>query len=397
MGEILLEKPYIQKHGDKSRLCCQMTEEGKSSEIWYEVSCEYEEFLCAERMDAFVVAILPYAMYHKKDLRVQGTTSMRLAYQLQNFFVPALAKYTNNFHSAAIYFDQLSSQSFHGKGVGTGVSGGVDSFYTIVNHLDHQQPAYNLTHLTFFNVGSNGDFGGEEARRIFLSRAKAAKALSEKIGLPFLAVDSNISDILQMNFEMTCAYRSLSAVLALQKLFSVYLFSSGESIDMFHIDGIEASYHDLLNVQCFSTESTQIYPTGITETRFEKISAIMNNRLVQENLNVCIADSENCGHCDKCVRTMNALYALGKLDDFDKVFDVQDYKDHLDERLGYMLVMKEGKEYVNINHRETYQFMVENGLKIPEGAFRIEQKNRRSRMVRRIKNKFKAIKRKYIG
>lgn len=397
MGEIILEKPYIQKVGNQSRLCCRMIEEGKASEIWYEVNCVYEEFLCVERMDAFVAAMLPYAMYHKKNLRVMGTTSSKLAYQMKNLFIPALSKYTEPFHTVDILFENLTGEVFNGKGVGTGVSGGVDSFYTIIQNLSNENSKYNLTHLTFFNVGSNGDFGGEAARKIYRERAAEAKVLSEKIGLPFLSVDSNISDILQMNFEMTCAYRSLSAVLALQKLFSVYLFSSGESIDMFHIDGKEASYHDLLNVQCFSTESTIIYPVGITETRFEKIQAIMNDRLVQENLNVCIAESQNCSHCDKCVRTMNALYALGKLDDFSNVFDVQDYLTHLNERLGYMLTMKDGKEYVHVNHRETYQYMRQNGLAIPNEAYRIERRHKLACFIIRIKNKSKALIRRCLG
>ena len=390
MSMLTLEKPYIQRIGEKSRLCCNVLLEGNASEIWYEAEREYEPYLCAERCDAFVAAMFPYAMSHGMDLVVDGPVSAKLAYQLDHFLIPALAKYTREFHMIKTRYASYSSENFGGTGVGVGVSGGVDSFYTILKNLNQENKEFNVTHLTFFNVGSHGDFGGEEAREIFRERAAAAKQLSDELGLPFVAVDSNVSDILQMNFEATCAYRSLSAVLALQKLFGCYHFASGESIDMFHIDGIEASYHDLLNVQCFSTEGTRIYSSGITENRFEKIGYIKDNPVVQKHLNVCISDSKNCGHCDKCIRTMNALYALGVLDSFGAAFDVEDYLSNLDERLGYMLEMKDGREYVNVNHREAYAYMMENNIEIPDGAYAYAKKKANEKRKRRFKNGIKA-------
>ena len=159
---------------------------------------------------------------------------------------------------------------------------------------------------------------------------------------------------------------------------------------MFHIDGIEASYHDLLNVQCLSTEGTRIYSSGITENRFEKIGYIKDDPVVQKHLNVCISGAKNCGHCDKCIRTMNALYALGAVESFEAVFDVDDYLANLDARLGYMLEMKDGKEYVNINHREAYAYMMENNMEIPAGAYAYAKKKAKEKRKTWLKNGIKA-------
>jgi hypothetical protein len=52
-------------------------------------------------------------------------------------------------------------------GVGTGISCGVDSFFTIKNNINLEMEKYNITHLTFFNVGSSGSYGGEESRKFF--------------------------------------------------------------------------------------------------------------------------------------------------------------------------------------------------------------------------------------
>lgn len=38
------------------------------SKIWFKVEKKYEEYLCYERSDAFVIAVLNYAMRNKHDI-----------------------------------------------------------------------------------------------------------------------------------------------------------------------------------------------------------------------------------------------------------------------------------------------------------------------------------------
>ena len=65
--DIVIGKPYLVNRTENfishSRLCCDI--EGVNDEIltlWYEVPIEYEESLCIERGDAFLVSLLPLAM-----------------------------------------------------------------------------------------------------------------------------------------------------------------------------------------------------------------------------------------------------------------------------------------------------------------------------------------------
>lgn len=53
--------------------------------------------------------------------------------------------------------------------------------------------------------------------------------------------------------------------------------------------------------------------------RIDRVKAIADKSLVQDNLHVCF-ESYNCSRCEKCVRTMLELHQAGKLADF-KVFD----------------------------------------------------------------------------
>jgi hypothetical protein len=66
-------------------------------------------------------------------------------------------------------------------------------------------------------------------------------------------------------------------------------------------------------------EGMEIIHFGGNATRMDKISAIVDNPLVREYLNVCIPnrqDFTNCGLCEKCVRTRLTIAAEGKLADY---------------------------------------------------------------------------------
>ena len=79
------------------------------------------------------------------------------------------------------------------KAVGTGLSGGVDSFYALYRHLDRDEKNFNLTHLVFCNAGTNGDFGGDSARKLFLERKQLLEEVALSNHLKFICVDTNVS------------------------------------------------------------------------------------------------------------------------------------------------------------------------------------------------------------
>ena len=92
---IKIRKPYIKIKEEKVRLCSVVNYDGNDNEIWYEVDKEYGEFLCHERADAFLLAFLPYAMAFKHDIEIEGAVSEKLLYQLNNYYIPALSKFSN--------------------------------------------------------------------------------------------------------------------------------------------------------------------------------------------------------------------------------------------------------------------------------------------------------------
>lgn len=362
---IIVNKPYITKTEKYTRLCCKIEVDESEDIVWYEVENEYAEYLCYEKVDAFVVAILPYAMAFGHDIKVVASyISETLYWQLTNLFIPTLHKYSNYYKEISLD-SKVTNLKFDTYAVGTGFSAGVDSFFSILKNRDTITKSYNLTHVTYFNVGANGSYGGMDAENRFKNRIELFEEYVNNCGLKFVKVNSNISDFIMMSFNFTHSYRSFSAVLALQKLFKKYYYSAGFSLKEFAINPYDSAYYDLLNAYCFSVESTDIYTTGSAESRVEKLMYIAEYPETYTMLNVCNLNDSNCKTCEKCIRTMAGLYSINKLEKYKDVFDIQHFRKHRIKNMAFVLSKSadgtpEGKMY-----DEIVEQMKKNRLRIP--------------------------------
>ena len=208
---IKIGKPYVKEMPNSTRLCASVNYDGSDHEIWYGVEKKYAEFLCWERADAFLLAFLPYAMAFEHDIVIDAPVSERLYYQLVNYYIPCLAKFTHYYSAIQIDCTELDSTNFgiNASGVATGFSAGVDSFYSVLKHLDNEEEEYKLTHLTFFKVGATGSFGGEKAERVFKHRVNQFKEYATLHNLEFVIVDSNISEHARMSYNYIHTFRSM--------------------------------------------------------------------------------------------------------------------------------------------------------------------------------------------
>ena len=170
---IVIEKPYILTKDGKSRLVANVDIDGNSREVWFEVEPQFEKYLCYERGDAFVVAILNYAMRHGHDMESKAPIGEDLYYQLTTDLIPALANNSKVMHHTKLIAEVDSSVLPNAGAVGTGISCGVDSFHALAVESQTKFPKHNLTHLAFNNVGSHGE--GERAKKLFAERKELAK------------------------------------------------------------------------------------------------------------------------------------------------------------------------------------------------------------------------------
>ena len=309
---ITIGKPYIESVEGKVRLCSVVNYDGTDEVIWYGVEEKYSKYLCVERADAFLLAFLPYAMAFKKDIKIEFAVSEKLYYQLNHYYIPSLAKFSNYYSAIKIECDYLDSTDYVNKqsaGVATGFSGGVDSFFTVLKHLNCKEESFRLTHLTF------------------------------------------------------------SAVLALQKLFRVYYYSSTATVRDFSFNVVDCANFDSFNLSNFTVEGVHMYSVGLDCERLDKQRFIQDFPETYKYLNVCNREAMNCSRCEKCLRTMAGFHCLGTLEKYSDVFDVKYYQENFSKCMGLLL----GKRFDGSAEGNIDAVLIKNmkkaGIHIPIGAY----------------------------
>lgn len=341
--------------------------------MWFEVDEQYEEMLCLERSDAFLIACLYYAMVAGEDIQCEIPVTSELLYQLSEYLIPALCGKEDTTKRIKIIADAAEMVISNREFVGTGVSCGVDSFSTILLNMKDSIPdRFKLTHLTLFNTGSMNFVGYSKGESLeqwrvttekeFNERIAIGKAVAKELNLGFIAIDSNIPDLYQGCFMMSNTYRNCSAVLATQKMWRTYYYASAGEKPQMHLDLKEDNdRYDAFLLQAISLDGLTFYSGGLPYERMDKTAIISDDAVVQKYLNVCSFETENCGKCEKCLRTMMALDLLGKLDLYKDSF--HDMTFYYRNKWKYRAIIMEADEskplYYNMK-----AYMERNGIKL---------------------------------
>lgn len=359
---LIIHSPKLIDTDQTTRLQARFELNGREDTLWYEVDSKYRDYLTVERADAFLVGLFLLAFKEECDIRVMGTLSERLHYTMNIHLLPLTAEIRKH-KKIKIYCDNLESDPLpNAGGAGTGLTCGIDTFSTIYDHLGKDCPDdYKITHFALFNVGSNGMSGGEKARRLFKKRTALVKPCADELGKELITVDSNISELLQMNFYESHSYRHISASLTLQKLFHVYYYSSAYSLKYFELKPGSPGHYDIFNMNMLSTETTSFYSTNPYETRVDKTRLVSQYGPATKYLNVCIKDGHNCGGCEKCLRTLLTLDVIGELTEFSSVFDLNNYYSSRKRYIARVIANRKYDDYM----QEIFDEMVKLNFKVP--------------------------------
>lgn len=349
---IVIHPSKIENQGEDTIITSIIEIGNKREKLWYRFSRRYQKFLVTENLDAFLVAVLFLGLKTGNDITLKAPVSARLCYTLTHYLIPALVLANPKFSKIKIFTQKLNYTDLNVEKVaGTGMSCGIDSFATYFDHSKEQGP-FKIKYFTFFNVGSHKDFGGENARRIFKTRLGSVNKFAEEEGVGLISVDSNLSEILQMNFQQTHSLRSVSCALHLQKLFKNYYYSSAYRLDHFELNSKDTSDSDIFNMQMLSTESTNFYASASRFSRVERTLLVAEKSSTYHKLDVCTnpqMDSSviNCSVCYKCLRTQITLDQAGKLQHYEAVFNLEKYRKIKNKYIGSLLA-KEKKGVLDI-------------------------------------------------
>ena len=344
-----IEKPVVKQTPEGTVLSARVSFQGGEDECFYSVPEKFAGFADTESSNCFLVGMLYPAMRYGEDIHVEGTVSARLLYNLNEYLVPLMSICDERLNRIKITADSTDDRgSPDAKAVGTGFSGGIDSFATIYEHFARPEPdGFKLTHLFFFNVGAHGipkKPGDMEAiERQFHARYEKFKGFPEEAGLPFVPVDSNIHKFHPWGHLEVATFATVSAVMFLQRgIRRYYLASSGHTYRQlwkFLGDGGRPDAIERVNMMLLpwlSTESLDLVDDGSLYDRSAKTVIVANYPPATKYLNVCYGHDTldtNCSVCPKCARTLLTLDILGKLDDFACVFDIPRYKREVRRRL----------------------------------------------------------------
>lgn len=305
--------------------------------------------------NCFLIGLLYTAMYAGCDLVLEGAVSEKLLFHTKQFLIPILVDFfEGQVHPIKIHAANLLSEVYpEADAVGTGFSGGIDSFHTIQTYfLQYDGPiSEKINTLLFFNVGSHGMGNSKERldwiENKFKERMNVLSNYPRALGLPYVLVDSNIFSFVQTGHLQTASLVSSSAALFLgRKLRQYYYGSIGFHYHEKIYPGpfVERDY-DIAKIDDFvlpqiCTESFSAASEGSDCSRVQKLMAICSDPLVKKYLNVCNGHesiAKNCSTCYKCLRTMLALDILGVIDQFSEVFDLSKFTAR--ERSRYIAVV----------------------------------------------------------
>lgn len=341
-----IHQPQVIQNNGKSRLSAVLEFGSDKKNLWLEVDKAYEKYLCFERSDAFLIAVLPYIMRKGYDVTCCAPVTSEILYSLERHLIPTLCKSEKGFHYPKIIAECTDEPLINHEGVGTGISCGVDSFHSVANHVNPPNGYPRLTHLCVFNHGSfeidcYEEYGTE---RVKLETFEKANQIAGLLGLPLIIADSNIHKILffepppgESYFGEVFTYNIGFCVLAMQKLWKTYLFPSGYEYLHFSIDHRDTSSYDLLSLNCFSTRQLRFFSEGAPFNRAEKLSVVSEFSIARKYLHVCFCKGYNCGTCTKCRRTLLAMDTIGKLDAFREIMPVDYYKANLTDYLTWLV------------------------------------------------------------
>lgn len=311
-----------------------------SQELWFSISAKFAHALCDTRLDGFLMGMIFPAMQYGEDLHIEGRISGKLLFNLNHYVIPMLMAFFPSCKRIKITANATNSERFDCDGIGTGFSGGVDSFCTFFDHYDQEREFENrINKLIFLNVGSNGPGRSEEeltvARSKFLTRLDYLRRFPDELGLDFIALDSNLHSFHPWGHQLTHTLTTAAAVLVLQNIFRKYFYATGglSYLELFKYHEFllnkDTALLDPMLLPLLSTESLEFISDGAQYTRVEKILRIVDYEPVKRYLNVCVHDGssyENCSACSKCCRTLMTLNSVDKLNEFTHLFDIKKYK-----------------------------------------------------------------------
>lgn len=269
----------------------------------------------ADVADVFAVAMLPFAMHEGEPCHIEGALSPGLESNLENaqqvldgwydFMTPVAVTSEG---------DRAVSPAAPGPGVACCFSGGVDSWYSLLSHVDR------ISHLLLirgFDIGLDND-------PLWRSACGAAEEIGSALDKKVITCETNLRQVadkgradwgrpFEGDFWGKCLHGAALAAtaLALGRGIGELIVPATHTLSQLKPWGSSPTLD-----RYWSNDAVAITHDACDADRAEKVRLVARSRLALATLRVCHNDvaATNCGRCEKCLRTMAALRLAGVLD-----------------------------------------------------------------------------------
>lgn len=357
------------KENNWSKIQADVSWANNSETAYFAVPSEFTYELDISCADSFIIGLMLLAIKYDEDILVEGASvSKTLVENIYNILLPVLTKMGCGTGKTKIHgnFFEFDDQ-IRGKSGATGISMGVDSFYAILKNKENKLCPVNT--VLYINQQSGHTLEIEPlVQEIFDIR----KNVSEGLKLRFIPIITNLRYILDKEFifNQYHAYCHLGAANTIKSI-STYYYATGFAKHDMKLCFDDTAYYDDFISTALKHKNFAMKMSGSEVKRTEKTEFISNNKVVQENIDVCLKFEErdlreklNCSKCAKCIRTLTTLEILGKISEFQYVFDLDIYYKNHNKIWGSIVykkyVMKDvfAKEIINLAKKRGFKLPI---------------------------------------
>jgi hypothetical protein len=298
-------------------------------QVWFAV--EGDEYRLFSKLgDAFLIGLLPVAMKLGEDIEISDPVSSAVAHGIISYVDILCCWWPDVFKPIKVKFTSIEYRKDEKRPQGVGVcfSGGADSFYSLLKHLEKNEPVedFRITHALMINgFDQIADYSGDGiSQEMFSSFAP----MLERLGVKPLMISNNFK------LFRACVFKNREKIFSFGSLLMACIHALSPIFGRFYISGNASwAYEDLFPSgshpvldNMLSSDQLQIIHECNKEGRAGKIQYICDNNEVKNYLRVCFRPFKfekgtgkpiNCGKCEKCVRTIIVLDILNRRSDFD--------------------------------------------------------------------------------
>ncbi len=273
--EIIIEKPYLKSKNNKIFLNSDIMINNKKETAFIAVNKEYKDFFVTENIDAFIIALLPFAFKNNCTITSESKVSKKLLYQITQYLNPCLE--TSHLHLNMINFntENLEDEEIKSKNkVATIYSGKneIDSLFTIFENQNEELNEFKITHLLKIK--------NSYPENLILPKGEIDKICNE-LKISMIDVETNILEILKENYNSVGVYINISIIYALHKLFNTLLNPALQPFANFKY-GENSSEYELLIANSLKLPNLNICAYGGAYTQNRKNEILKENKFAQK-------------------------------------------------------------------------------------------------------------------